>query len=377
MIAVVSMLQGQTPRLPPPQTPEPDEVIRISSELVQTDVVVTDKNDRVIKDLKIDDFELYENGKRQEIKFLEFVGVDSKPRVEGSRPALPASVAEATAPVGVSAKELRRVFAFVVDDLTMPYQELPYVRQMLTNFVDDQMREGDLVAIVRVYGGRGLLQQFTTDKQLLRRAIASIRPVHNPNSEYENVPFDNSFTLSGASSSAGNMAASDVNPSSLIGFDVNNTLDATQQALRGTIQLETVNYVIDSLREVSGHKSLVLISGGLPLLDINSTGTVSSTISRLIQLLSNSAARAGVTINTLDVRGLNAVRSVARFQDTPGRSSMGAYNPNFGRGGGDIATFGNSSPFAISNGQLGLQTLASATGGVAVQNTNDFQTALK
>src|SRR5215470_19774608 len=66
---------------------EPDEVLRITTALVQTDVVVTDKNDHPISDLKLEDFDLYENGKKQDIKFMEFVSADEGRRAEGERPA--------------------------------------------------------------------------------------------------------------------------------------------------------------------------------------------------------------------------------------------------------------------------------------------------
>jgi hypothetical protein len=45
-----------------------------------------------------------------------------------------------------------------------------FVREGLRKFVDEQMQEGDLVAIIRTGGGVGALQQFTTDKQLLHAA---------------------------------------------------------------------------------------------------------------------------------------------------------------------------------------------------------------
>ena len=51
---------AQTPS--PQQTQQEEDVLRITSELVQTDVVVTDKNDQVVNDLKMSDFEVYENG---------------------------------------------------------------------------------------------------------------------------------------------------------------------------------------------------------------------------------------------------------------------------------------------------------------------------
>src|SRR6266496_1060183 len=181
-------LPGQTPQTPQkPQTENaPEDVVRISTELVQTDVVVTDKNDQVIPDLKLEDFKVYENGKRQDLKFMEFVGPQAEPRLEGSI-AVGDQRVDPEVARNLSPKELRRVFAFVVDDLTIPLEDIVSVRNLLTNFVDTQMREGDLVAILRVIGGNGLLQQFTSDRRLLRRAIAQITPRLHAYSVFNNL----------------------------------------------------------------------------------------------------------------------------------------------------------------------------------------------
>jgi len=99
---------GQTPQKTQKPTEEsPEDVVRITTSLVQTDVVVTDKNDQVVPDLKLEDFELSDNGKRQEIKFMEFVGVNTGKRVEGTPPALPHGVEVETASTGVSAADLK------------------------------------------------------------------------------------------------------------------------------------------------------------------------------------------------------------------------------------------------------------------------------
>ncbi len=75
-ITTCSALTAQTPQKPDKR--DDDEVLRITTELVQVDAVVMDKNDQVISDLKLADFGLYENGKRQELQFVEYVGADSK-----------------------------------------------------------------------------------------------------------------------------------------------------------------------------------------------------------------------------------------------------------------------------------------------------------
>ncbi|MDX6558073.1 MAG: hypothetical protein QOF72_1122, partial [Blastocatellia bacterium] len=119
----VGAVMAQTP--PNPQKPREDtteDIVRITTSLVQTDVVVTDKSDRIVSDLKLEDFKVYENGKRQDVKFLEFVNGDSMPRIEGSIN-INGQPAEPDIARNLSTSDLRRVFAFVVDDLTIPFQD--------------------------------------------------------------------------------------------------------------------------------------------------------------------------------------------------------------------------------------------------------------
>src|ERR1041385_9336432 len=110
----------------PEQQIAPDDVIRVSTSLVQTDVVVTDKNDQTIPDLKLEDFELYDNGKKQDLKFLEFVGIETGRRTEGKIPpgAKAALEAESETAAGVTAKNIKRITAFVIDDLTIPIEDV-------------------------------------------------------------------------------------------------------------------------------------------------------------------------------------------------------------------------------------------------------------
>jgi len=104
--------QAQPPQ-PLPQEIAPDDVVRISTSLVQTDVVVTDKNDQIITDLTADDFKISENGKRQEVRFAQFVSADSAPRLDGNLSVAGHPVDPEIAR-NLSAKDLRRVFAFEI-----------------------------------------------------------------------------------------------------------------------------------------------------------------------------------------------------------------------------------------------------------------------
>jgi VWFA-related protein len=385
-------VMGQTPQKPREDSATED-IVRITTNLVQTDVVVTDKNDRVVSDLNLGDFKVYENGKRQDIKVLEFVDGESAPRIEGNIN-INGQAAEPEIARNLSSSELRRVFAFVVDDLTIPFQDLVEVRKLLTGFIDKQMRAGDMIAIVRVVGGRGLLQQFTSDKQLLRRAVAEIRPVLSNYSAFNNLPGNEGSgqNLQPAAPAAGDTGA--LSMPNLGGVpDIDSTEEGAARGLRALITLETTGEVINSMKALPGRKSLVLISGGLPLYEntqkqitingiptsIPEANTYITNAYYLLRQLTDRASRAGVVINTMDIRGLKASRGVSLFTD-PGNEATSALfggasgGSNFGRAP-NMSEFDNLALDTLS-GHLGLEALSAATGGVSVLNTNTFEEGL-
>lgn len=394
-LGVLLTLSVAAQTLPQPQTPpdsQDEDVLRITTQLVQVDAVVMDKNDQIIPDLKLSDFEVYENGKKQDLQFIEFVSGDTAPRSEG-RIDVAGTTIEPNATRNLTAHDLRRVYAFVVDDLTIPFDDLTNVRTMLRDFVDKQMREGDLVAIVRVVGGRGILQQFTSDKQLLRRAINEITPQLTPYSAFNNLSSPGRINTTPSVAAAGEESGAVSLPAPGSGMAFEASPDGTNQGLRPLISLSVAGDVINSMKSLPGRKNMLLISGGLPLFEMTpSTTNVNGSpmqiqetrpfvqnVSQLINQLTDRASRAGVVINTMDIRGLKASRGVARYTD-PGNEGRSALMPNgngdatFGRSA-DMAQFDNQSLDTLA-GHLGLQTLASATGGVSVVNTSDFRQGL-
>lgn len=350
-----------------PQKPGDDQPIRITSELVQLDAVVTDKKGQIVRGLTKDDFELYEGGKRQQISFFEFVDAGKSRRLSKQGETVKQTDPKLM-PGGVARDEVRRTFLFVVDDLTIPYQDLVYVRQMLTNFLDNQMQPTDLVSIVRTVGGVGLLQQLTSDKELIRRAIASLTPSLHPLSAFNNpaapkLPSDPSTLLIGE-------GATSESP------DISSPLDDTNTLLRSYMSIGTASFSVESMKQLPGRKSLVLISGGLPILSVQQ-GSVAGNVSNFLNILADQATRAGVVIHTMDIRGLQAQAGVSSFTDTPGRSAVGeaGIRGTFGRAP-DEAMFGYRNPFDATQAHMGLRALAYATGGIAVLNKNDFDEGL-
>ena len=370
----------QQPQKPNPQKPDDDQPIRITTDLVQMDVVVTDKNGRIVKDLTRADFELFENNKKLPISFFEFVdaGKSRQPGQQLADAAMPS-------PQGPSIADVRRIFAFVVDDLTIRNEDLAYVREMLKNFINLQMQPTDLVAIIRTVGGKGLLQQFTSDKQLLLKAISALTLRSHPYNVY-NPPDDSGKVVRLAPTSSD---VSEESNAQLLAYDetaiddtfISSPYDDTNLMLRAYMSLGTARFAIESMRQLPGRKSLVLISGGLPILS-SQAGTAAGNVSNIINALTDRATRAGVAIHTMDIKGLSAQAGVARFTDTPGRSALPTTIEELRGGRGGRAGFGRTVDEQIIGNsnilqdQLGLKTLASNTGGIAVLNRNNFDAGL-
>jgi len=387
----------QTPQKPQ-QEIAPDEIIRITTSLVQTDVVIVDKDDHVIPDIKLDEIKVSDNGKRQDVKFLEFVTPDAAPRIEGKL-SIAGNAVESDAARNLTAGDLRRVFAFVIDDLTIPFENIPNVRKLLTDFVDNQMREGDLVAIVRVVGGGGLLQQFTSDKRILRTAIDRITPQLTAYSAFNNLTSAEVIRQNLANLTGGVISAENAIRSVDSINAANATLDGSNEGVtRGSrvlMTLVTASELTDAMKTLPGRKSLVLLSGGLPLVEnttrqtsigdqlgaapvsINETKSYISGVEYLLRQMVDRATRAGVVINTLDVRGMQATRGVSLYTD-PGNEATSSLGGGSTMGQGrapNMGMFDNLNMDTLS-GRQGLKALSLATGGISVINTNSFKEGL-
>jgi VWFA-related protein len=381
----LNSLAGQTPSNPqkPSQEVAPQDVLRITTELVQTDVVVTDKNDQMVPDLKLQDFELYENGRKQALQFMEFVSTGSSlnapPRIDAlSGSAKINAGRDDSRSSDLTRQSVKRVIAFVVDDVTIPSEDMGRVREMLSDFVDHKMSDGDLVAIVRTVGGAGLLEQFTSDRELLRRAVSQIGVRSVP--PYVAFSGPEPGQIAKAPSPNGvHDTSEDIGDMTIDSGLLTDELEVNQVP-RAFLALSISNLLVDSLREIPGRKNLVLLSGGLPMFDINKEARVVGDIGELFQRLSDNATRSGVIINTMDVRGLNTAGAVAKFADTPAKSALGGgtlagsdESPSFARKA-DTSLLG-AKPLSLTQ-QLTLRALAGQTGGISVVNTNNFGSGL-
>src|SRR5215210_2931909 len=77
-LVITAFGQNPTPTPPAQQQEQADEedVVRITTNLVQIDAVVTDKNGKLVTDLRPEEVEILEDGQPQKITNFSFVSTD-------------------------------------------------------------------------------------------------------------------------------------------------------------------------------------------------------------------------------------------------------------------------------------------------------------
>ena len=167
LLSVLVLMCEQTPAQKPGQPQQPDDVIRIKSELVRSDVTVVDKQGRFVDGLKPEQFELRVDGRVQPITFFERVTAGSPDEekqlaaAEMPNRSVPTRSDETAADKTERAVGRGRVIFFFVDDVHLDGDSLSRARTGLVHFVERQMRTTDRVAIISTSGQVGFLQQLT------------------------------------------------------------------------------------------------------------------------------------------------------------------------------------------------------------------------
>ena len=155
-ISLCSASLSQNPVTKP--TDADDSVVKISTDLIQVDVAVTDKHGKIVPDLNEADFEIFENGEKQNISNFAFLSrTAAGAMVDAADASSPSQGAAAAGGKPLTRRTVRRTIAIVLDDLNLSFGSIDLARKSLRKFVDEQMQPVDLVAIVRTRGGIGAL----------------------------------------------------------------------------------------------------------------------------------------------------------------------------------------------------------------------------
>ena len=327
------------PSATPPTERPVDDVVRINTNLVQVDAVVTDKDGNQVTDLGASDFEILENGQARQADHCLYVSLVEK-RSAGTTPVGPP-------PDQLTARDLQRTFVFIVANplivisltISSPQglksrtitlaERTTFANQqaarLLQWFVDENMGTNDLAAISSTEIDLGVLASFTSDKHVLHAAAEQVRN----GLRHQSVPPVLVYYQIDLGSASTTKHTYDLNPL------IQQNLSVLEIAGRALAQVQTL----------PGRKFLILISRGM-LYDPRLPG--SHVVRTRMDQLITQANRAHVTFYTLSTTAIG----------------------NFGGSGSDgLSAAGLRGIEDIDS----LVHLVTETGGRAIYNTNDIR----
>ena len=367
---------------------DPQDVVRITTGLVQVDVVVT-KDGKQVSDLKAEDFEILEDGRRQQITNFAYISVNRAAATTSTSTTGDGTVLPVKPP---APHDVRRTVAIVVDDLGLSFQSMANLRQYLRKFVGENLGPNDLVAIIRTGGEVGALQQFTTDQRLLTNAISDLKwnacsrvgagvlaPERSlitgmaPETQLRGrLPPDRS---PGSNQVDRPTTANESNACS-VGSSVNYSINAIRFILRG-------------MRDLPGRKSMMIISDNLPLerqeggpvdfgfkrpvrenANVIDVWTQSTSYRDGLHGLAEQAIRSsvviyGVSAQQLQTTGVQAADEIAFLPPHLARTAR-PDQPN------PLQKLMNTRSAELRKNVDGAELLAKETGGFVIRNRNDF-----
>jgi VWFA-related protein len=347
---------AQAPQQQPPQPAKDDQVIRRRIDVVTTDVIVRDGNGVFVADLNKDDFEVLEDGVKQEV--VSFT-LTHGGRTYNALAAPPPPIQEGIIlpPARPTNDAAGRIFLIFVDDLHLDFKNTGRIRDLFKKISKELIHEGDMFGIVST-GPSSLAIDLTYDRKRLDQALEKI-------------------------SGAG------LTPKEIL--DVPNGSDGQPEIkYRAHVAFSTAYGILENLEQVHNRrKAFIYVSNGYdfnpfqttrqkqdaernaPMRDSSSgdgsqpnyddtnpflrqgTQFADADLAAELSYLTRAANRANATIYTIDPRGLV--------------------------GGPDLDENIDQVEWQdyVRKSQDSLRVLAELTGGIAVVNQNDFNKALK
>ena len=355
-----------------PYTPHSATVIKVDARLVEAPVVVRNGKGEAVAGLRREDFEIRDEGKKREITSFT-VATTAR---SATRPAGNSDGGATAVPAAGAAKGRTRYVGLLFDDLNSGPAELISARLAAQRFLKEGIEPGDRVAVFTTYGRQILA--FTTDAAQVSAALDKLAP-HPMKSDYNLCPsmspfeaylitsrtdsdvlpvkVDETRRCSGQPPAPqrrgkqGGSAEASADPivEQVLGL-ARNIWEQTMAVSRNT--LGAIHDIVDYMAQYKGERLLVCASGGF----------LSGTLEREQDDLINRALHAGVTIDSLDAKGLYVQNAPQMGMGASVRSVI--MQQNLG-----------TRPQESANDALAV--LAYGTGGLFFHNNNDLTAGLR
>jgi VWFA-related protein len=350
LLGGAALTAGQTaaPAQPPaPAQQQPTFKVRV--DYVEVDAVVTDRQGRLVRDLKKEDFQVLEDGKSQAITNFSLVDI---PVDKGNRPLFAAAPIEPD--VKTNEKPFDgRVYVMVIDDMHTRFGRSNRVKVAAKQFIERRLGANDMMAIVHTAGPSDANQEFTSNKRLL---IAAVDRTQGRKLDSATANKTNEYNRTRDIRQQG---------------DPLNDPDDMERGFNARTTLDTLRNVAEWFGSVHGRrKAILFVSEGIDydIYDIiASNGSNHQSASTVIDATRDAigaATRNNVAIYGIDPRGLTDLGDES--------IELGSFPDDVSLGVGQ-----GSLQNELRLSQDSLRTLSEETGGFAVVNRNDFATAFE
>src|SRR5580700_6217147 len=321
--------------------------------LVIVDLTVKDKSGRPMTNLTKEDFQVFEDGTKQDISIFEPQKLSSEPltpvsfednspktletrgAAKPAAPAAPKPVVAAPAS-GVIKFQDKRLLCLFFDMTTMQPPEQLRAQEAAIKFLGDQMTSSDLVEIMTYSTGIKVVQEWTDNRDTLIDALKKLTLGEGADLA------DLAATTADENDDSGSFVADETE------FNIFNT-DRKLSALQDAAM---------KLSVFPEKKALVYFSSGIPKTGVENESQIKATV--------NAAVRANVAFYPVDARGLVAT--------PPGGDASTASS----RGTGMVSgTKQQSLRNSFNDSQETLVTIAADTGGKAMLDVNDLTLGIR
>jgi VWFA-related protein len=364
-------------------SPKPEDAqpwkLSVGANLVIVPVVVTDKRGEHVSGLRVEDFEVKEEGSVQKIVHLDEISADST-KVEK---AAPAGAHTFTNMVGQRPK---RLVIIALDHVNTAFQNATDGHRMLVDFLAKNVDANTLVALVAMqHNGVHIIHDFTSSPSVLVAAVQKVkssitsRDTHTldalgDNSEADVEALQLTALLNGASVSGGSNPA-DLLAAARTGTAVQRAqVDASRRAQEALLTLEDFQQLAQYFGGVPGRKSLIWASTGFSFslgapAQANTRGTLPEDWQRTFRML----ADANISVYPVDIGGLLPGANANNLQSI--NSALVRSGSAEGGVGGRSAQLDAVDSGAFIDPTAGrhdtMRQLADMTGGQPFYNSND------